>query len=228
MTLYNIHTHHLPMMEYVVTESPIVTIVNSSPLHYDADKEQNDSVWFSCGVHPWEIDDADKQLAALQRMLADNRVVALGEAGLDKLKGGNFATQQRVFEQHIQWSEEVEKPLIIHCVKAWDELLALKKKYTPHQPWVVHGYRGKEAQAKQLLREGFYFSVNDRFNADTVRTIALERLFCETDVSPVGIAEVYKRVAEARQIPVETLSQQIDENTRRVFPLFFASENTLS
>lgn len=222
MDLYDIHTHDAPSPNPDDEEGlrqSITTIVNVYPLGFEYAKDNENYPWFSCGVHPWYSEDAEPQLKFLKEIANDLRIVAIGEAGLDKLKGPELAIQQTVFEQQVQLSEQLQKPLIIHCVKAWDELLKIKKIYQPRQPWIIHGFKGKVELAEQLLSHGFFFSVNDKFHDDAIRAIPLDRLFCETDVSETTIEEVYNEVANTLEISVEALASQIEENVKRIFPL---------
>lgn len=226
MDLYDIHTHDAPSSNPDDEEGlrqNITNIVNVYPLGFEYAKDNENYPWFSCGVHPWYSEDAEPQLKFLKEIAGDPRIVAIGEAGLDKLKGPDLAIQQTIFAQQVELSEQLQKPLIIHCVKAWDELLRIKKMYRPRQPWIIHGYKGKIDLAKQLLSHGFFFSVNDRFNADAIRVIPLERLFCETDISEILIGDIYNEVANTLEIPVETLISQIEENVKKVFSLLVLS-----
>lgn len=221
MDIYDIHTHDVLTADSDddVPRREVTYILNVYPLGFEYAKDSDECDWFSCGVHPWYSEDAQPQLKFLKEIAGDPRIVAIGEAGMDKLKGPDLAIQQMVFEEQIQLSEQLEKPLIIHCVKAWDQLFRIHKKYNPRQPWIIHGYRGKPEQVGQLLAQGFYISVGEKFNAETIKEIPIDRLFCETDTSDVGICEVYDKVAGSLEIPVETLTLRIAENIRKVFPL---------
>ena len=143
--------------------------------------------------------------------------VAVGEAGLDKLTAAPMELQVRMFEKQVELSEKYRLPLIIHCVKAMDELLAVRKKLNPAQPWIWHGFRGKPQQAGQLIKNGIYLSFGAHYSEETVKGVPVGRLFLETDDSPVDIEEVLKQVAKARSTDVEELRQAIRENIQKVF-----------
>ncbi|PXV58426.1 TatD DNase family protein [Dysgonomonas alginatilytica] len=226
MDLYDIHTHDAPSPNSDDDESlrqNISYIVNVYPLGFEYAKDNENYPWFSCGIHPWYSEDAEPQLKFLKEIAGDPRIVAIGEAGLDKLKGPDLKIQQTIFEQQVQLSEQLQKPLIIHCVKAWEELLHIKKLYKPRQPWIIHGYKGKVELAKQLLSHGFLFSINERFNDDAIREIPLDRLFCETDISETSIEDIYNEVAKTLDISVDVLASQIAENVKKTFPLLSIS-----
>ncbi len=217
MDFYDIHTHDVEVSTEEGEQSHPY-ILNVYPLGFEDAKDASLNCCFSCGVHPWYSENASPQVKFLEEIAGDNRIVAIGEAGYDKLKGPGMDIQRYIFERQIELSERLGKPLIIHCVKAWDELLASHKKFKPKQPWIIHGYRGKPELTQQLLKHGFMFSVGDRFNKDSVKEMPLNKLFCETDVSDEGIENIYQSLAEALEIPVEKLCENIEQNISNVFP----------
>lgn len=137
--------------------------------------------WYSAGIHPWEADSADVFMPWLETVAALPNVLAIGECGLDKLKGPSLDVQLPVFESQIKLSERVGKPLIIHNVKAVDELIALRRKYKPVQQWIIHGYRGAPQMTGQLLRHGFGLSYGRHYNSDSYVMTPPEHRYCETD-----------------------------------------------
>ena len=177
------------------------------------------SSFYSAGIHPWQLTerDAEEQLAYLQKLLVEERLVAVGEAGLDKLTAAPMELQVRILGKQVELSEKYRLPLIIHCVKAMDELLAVRKKLNPAQPWIWHAFRGKPQQAGQLIKNGIYLSFGAHYSEETVKGVPVGRLFLETDDSPVDIEEVLKQVAKARSTDAEELRQAIRENIQKVF-----------
>lgn len=193
MYLYNIHTHKAGPEE--IGGYKVQYILNTSPRDYKEEILASDNIRFSCGVHPWDADNAGDQLARLDEIVGQKQVFAIGETGLDKLKGPDMNVQEQVFRQQIELAISVNKPLIIHCVKAWDLLMALYKEYKSDIPWIIHGYRGNTEQTKQLVRFGFKFSVGEFFNGEAIRYIPLDSLFCETDMSEISICKVYEDIS---------------------------------
>ena len=175
--------------------------------------------FYSAGIHPWKLTErnAEEQFELLQQLLVKEQFVAVGEAGLDKLTAAPMELQVRMFEKQVELSEKYRLPLIIHCVKAMEELLAVKKEFRPVQPWIWHGFRGKPQQARQLMENGMYLSFGEHYPEQTVRTMPVDRMFLETDDSPVDIEEVLHRVARTRGTDVEELRQAIRENIQKVF-----------
>ena len=209
MECFDIHTH----------------LVSNYPEHvvrsFAVGKDTIDAcaVHWSVGVHPWFLtaDNASILLELLRESLKDDRVVALGEAGLDKLRGEDMAVQLDVFRQEVAMAEEQGLPMVIHCVKAYNELIQLKKELSPCQPWIIHGFRGKKNLAVELLRHGCYLSFGACFQEETVCSVPLERMFAETDESPESIEEIYRRIAEVRGVSSEELVEAINKNVCAVF-----------
>ncbi len=207
MTLLDIHTHR-------VCYRPFQAIENVDPDSFSPVEGH----YYSIGIHPWKLQpDIRFPRELFERVAAHPQVLAIGEAGLDKLIETPTSVQLSIFEQHIAVSETCGKPLIIHAVKSESELLALKKEINPTQPWIIHGFRGKQQQAAHFVRHGFYLSFGDKFQADALLSIPLNRLFLETDDSPVDIQELCNRVAEVHCISVEELKVALRENARKVF-----------
>lgn len=139
--------------------------------------------WYSVGIHPWSTSEPidDETWAELERMASDPRVIAIGEAGLDALKGGDEASQEAIFRRQAALSERMELPLIIHCVKRYGRIMELRKEIKPRQRWIIHGFRGKPELARQLLTAGFDISLGEKYNPETPAVIPPDRLFRESD-----------------------------------------------
>ncbi len=220
MELYNVHTHQILLED---TDDPYHScILDVYPLEFEVAKETIGRHSFSCGIHPWYSEDSENQMAYLKEIVADPRIVAIGETGLDKLKGPSFDIQIPVFKEHIALSEKLKKPLVIHCVKAWDELIKIFTEVRPTQPWILHGYRGKPELTGRLIDLGFYFSVGDEINVLSMEFIPIERIFCETDEDITDIKEVYRQAAHSKDMELEEFAEKIAQNIHRIFPTLAA------
>ena len=168
----------------------------------------------SLGIHPWNITDHwRQQFKAIAEAAPLHNVVAIGECGLDRLKSpACIELQKEIFRAHALLAEEREKPLIIHCVKAHDELIAMHKEILPKQAWIIHGFRGKPAQAGQLVKAGLYISLGEHFNPETAKAIPIDRLFIESDESPQPIARIYAGIAAAKGVTIEKQALQTMQN----------------
>lgn len=236
MVYYDIHTHSQPV------HPEDVAIVNCLVPALDAGSHKqpavssfpNDDMAFSgcdpassagkgklhsVGIHPWYIYNVEEQLVGLERQAMLPGVVAIGEAGLDKLAEAPLERQQEVFKASAALAESLGVFLIIHCVKAWDELIALKKELKPRMPWVIHGFRGNAALAGQLIRQGFYLSFGEYFNPAAVRVAWPDRLFAETDDREIDIRTVYDHLSASLDLPLERFAAQVAENVHNVLHL---------
>ena len=181
----DIHTHHpAPQPEAIVSSS----IWDFNPI---------EGQLYSLGIHPWETDRSISSLdwKEFEKLAHMPQVVAIGECGVDKLKGAPLYKQLLVFNRQIELSEQLGKPLIIHDVKAHDVIVGLKRNLKPKQNWLVHGFRGKPSVAKMLTEAGIYISFGEKFNPETPATIPEDMLLAETDESPLTIEEVIAKLS---------------------------------
>lgn len=208
----DIHTHRLPF-------PPGEAIVNCYPETFAPQAEG----WYSVGIHPWQAgqiagdDGLHTAIEQLRSLLRHPQVLAVGEAGIDKLTDAPVEWQLRLFEQQARLAEEAGKPLIIHLVKAAEELLRLKRTLRPSVPWLIHGFRGKAALAEVYLKHGFHLSFGEKYQGEALRAVPADRLFIETDESAVPIEQLYARAAEARGVPAAELKETICQNVLRLF-----------
>ena len=167
----------------------------------------------SNGIHPWQIDETWKETFNTYAQEAKN-VLFIGESGLDKVKGPELEIQREVFIEHIRLSEALGKPLIVHCVKAMQEVLQLHKEMQPTQPWIIHGFRGGKQQAEQYRSAGLLLSFGLHFNDEALRATPLDELFVESDEDDINT--VYTAISDCLGLPVETLKNQVNTNIQRL------------
>lgn len=154
--------------------------------------------YVSCGLHPWYIhDNWREEIDVMRDEVSMDKVVAVGECGLDKTVSTSLDLQKEIFIEQVSVSEQIGKPVIIHCVKAFDELLAVHKYMAPRQRWLIHGFRGKPEQAKQLMAKGMLLSFGHQYNVSTLLYVlsTTKSLFLETDASHLSIRHVYDQIA---------------------------------
>lgn len=177
---FDFHTHRMD----TVPGKGIVCLPQSIVLRPEAWTPQ-DGGHYAAGIHPWwtaaEDFDLEAHLDGLRRLLQIPEVVQLGECGIDALRGASPKIQEEVLRRQIALSEELQKPVTLHCVRAFDRLLALKKQLRPTQRWTIHGFRGKPALAQQLLDAGFDLSFGPLRNEASFNLTPLERRHEESD-----------------------------------------------
>jgi TatD DNase family protein len=177
---------------------------------------------FSLGIHPRYItEEGTEQFEQLRSRAALPQVVAIGECGLDKRAEASLAIQSALFTLQIKLAAEYRKPLIIHCVRAWEEVFHLLEKERFSFPVVFHGFNKGESMATRIISKGYYLSFGKWIEKERIRTVLkktpMDRVFLETDAVDIPIEEVYSMAATATGLALDTLSDQIKENGLRVF-----------
>jgi TatD DNase family protein len=213
----DIHTHGA---------KPVTGIFSIETLSAHEEKLPEDlpGMLFTYGIHPWYLDEKNhnQQLTNVIKVAGNPLVVAIGEAGFDKLKGPSSDLQRKTFEEQVYIAEERKKPVVIHCVKAWDELIKVYKTLKPKMPWLVHGFRGKKDLALQLISRGICLSFWFDFiirpeSSQLLRALPKEKIFLETDGAGVDIKEIYNKVAVDLEMSIDDLKIQVLDNFNRFY-----------
>lgn len=175
----------------------------------------------SVGIHPWQCENKDvtKWLDELESIASNPNVIAIGEVGLDRLRGGDLETQSKILLAQTEIALKLSKPIVIHSVRAWSELVEIlsNPKYESVKK-AIHGFRGKAELAKQLIDHNFYFSFGSILVdptpelAESLTVIPKDRMFFETDISEMPIEEVYSAASDILDIPVEEIVLQVEKN----------------
>lgn len=207
--LINIHTHFPTRLPGTIEIESVYFGQSKIP---SADQR-------SVGLHPWYLNAGDMDAAFdwLAGQAAEPAVVAIGEAGLDKVCTTPWDLQVLAFQRCVEVSEQVGKPLVLHCVRAFSEIIAFKKAWKPSQTWIFHGFEKNKTTADMLLRAGCKLSFGAglfRANSpapESLYTMTSGQFFLETDDSPHTIEDVYLRAAEIRNMSVEDLTRELSE-----------------
>ena len=213
MKFINIHTHSSSENQNVLQ------IVNQYPSSFEETEG-----FFSIGIHPWYINESSwkEELQIIEAKIQFKNCLALGECGLDKRRETPMELQLEVFEAQLLMAEAHQIPVIIHCVAAFQELIALKQKLLISVPLVIHGFSKNEQLAEQLLKQGFYISFgkylikNPELEA-VFQKVPNNRFFLETDTIDEGIEQVYDLAAKYKDMDVVTLQQIVTNNFNTVF-----------
>lgn len=187
----------------------------------------------SVGLHPWYLaaESIETALAWVERNAGQSQVQAIGECGLDKLRASlPLNTQSEIFKRQIAVSEAHQKPLIIHCVRAHQEVLNMHRMLQPRMPWILHGFNKSHRVAAPLLQSGFYLSFGAALEKeDAVAGQVLRNMYqgsyrdnilFETDATGKRIQEIYAWAARTLDVDIEVLQGQVAENFLRLFPYF--------
>ncbi len=211
----NAHTHR-------EGDERTLAVVNIYP--QDAGK-MKPGKYYSMGLHPWYIPEkgVGRVLDQLEQQARREEVVAIGECGLDKLSTVSMDLQQYVFERQVVIAERTGKPLIIHCVRAFNELVELKSRRETGVEWIIHGFNSNLHVADMLLRHELYFSfgkalLHPASNASQVLPQLEDEVYLlETDDADIPIARVYDRAAELTGMDPETLRLSMMTNFINIF-----------
>jgi TatD DNase family protein len=218
-TLINIHTHASPRDDEFGIISCRPGLVNQVTGRPDQ--------FVSAGIHPWEAGagDAESQLSLLEELAARREVIAVGESGLDRLKGPGLDVQYRVLVAQAEIARRAGKPMIIHCVRAFPEIISARKSFASAPPWIIHGFTGNIQTMQQLITHGFYISFGPTVLnpsgklAIVIMNVPLERIFFETDGSGGPVSDVYKSFSSSREIEVGHLVKVVSENFASLFKI---------
>ena len=213
MQYFNLHTHQF------TNQPDVLELVNQYPQEFDAAIP-----FYSIGIHPLYIDEnrLKSDFKIVEEKLALPECLALGECGLDKRSETPFELQQSIFERQLALAEKFNKPVVIHCVAAFQELIEIKKRLKISVPMIVHGFSKKVELAKQLIDNGFYVS----FGKNLLRNPELESVFqsipndrflLETDLIEEGILDVYALAAKYKELELIELQEIVNDNYDTVF-----------
>jgi len=202
---FNIHSHKHSQSDFQITQ-------------YDLQGDK--PLFYSSGIHPWDAQEFELNSKFLESISHPN-CLAIGEIGLDKNKGPEIQQQESVFQRQITLSESHKLPVIIHCVRAWNEIKRLKRILQPKQPWIFHGF-SKVSILEDVINEGLYVSFGEAIlrNSKLLEAstfVPLEKLFLETDDSNIAIETIYSEFASAKKITLHELQEIQLNNFKRVF-----------
>ncbi|KAB0290130.1 YchF/TatD family DNA exonuclease [Vibrio fortis] len=197
-----------------------------------------DNVHASCGVHPLDVE-SDFDFERMRRYASDDKVVAIGETGLDyHYQPETAELQQERFKQHVELAVELNKPLIIHTRNAREDTLAILRDGGAEKcGGVIHCFTEDQAFADAAMELGFYISISGivTFRQATelkgvVKNIPLDRLLIETDSpylapvpyrgkqnQPAYVVEVAAYIAKLKGISMKEVAQKTTENYRKLF-----------
>ncbi len=191
------------------------------------------------GLHPEDVKADWREVLERIKAAITPEVIAIGEVGLDYYWSREFEKEQlEAFEEQVRWAVELQLPLMIHCRKAQNEMVAIIKKYQKDLPGgVFHCFTGNEHEAEELLQfDRFVLGVGgvSTFKKSHLpevlpAVVPLDRIVLETDSpymapvpkrgernEPAYVAYVLKRLAEAYGVSEEELAQKTNDNCKKV------------
>ena len=202
--------------------------------------EYPQGVYASVGLHPNDVN-PDFDFSVLEKFAQDEKVVGIGETGLDYFRTPDAEKQklqEEFFIKHIELSEKVKKPLIIHCRNAHENLLKLLQATSyklPANPGVMHFFTGTKEEAARYIELGFYISFSGVITfakeyEELVRWIPLDKILVETDApyaapapmrgkrnEPSFVEYTARKIAELKNLPFQEVADQTTQNARTLF-----------
>jgi TatD DNase family protein len=181
--------------------------------------------YYSVGLHPWHVkeDSINSDLEMVRIAAGNPQIIAIGEAGLDKTLVTPLDLQQKAFEAQVEIAQMTNKPMVIHCVRAYNEIFELKNRSGHKQPWLIHWFNADRQMGHQLINKGFYLSFGHMLFKEESKaykafsSIPMQYLFFETDDAGYGINEIYMRASELLSIPLSQLEKRIEQNFENFF-----------
>lgn len=226
MSFIDIHTHKSPKTGTI----SIRNIRWGEKGHFEALKEDDLAGATSIGLHPWDAqwDRESPKWHELKALLENDNVYLLGETGLDYIKKENLSHQQLAFHKQIELSQEIQKPILIHCVRALNDVLKEKTSRKIQGPWILHDFNGTREDIQAAMDHNCYISLGKNIMRDNTKVVKAlvaikrDRLFFETDENDYSIEQVYQRYCELSGIGdsgLLELCQQIENNFKTLFAL---------
>ncbi len=177
--------------------------------------------FFSVGIHPWQVENWSKEMETILSLAKKSNCVAIGETGLDKQVTKDLSDQQEAFVAQIHLSEDLELPLILHCVKSWPEVLEVRKRLNPKQKWIFHGF-SKHGLAKEVLKENILLSfgkslILEPHLGEILRLVPKDKILFETDNSGLPIERIYEKASEILGLEETHLEEIIALNFKQTF-----------
>ena len=182
--------------------------------------------YVSSGIHPWETANSDNfhdDLELLEKLAINKSLMAVGESGMDRNRGASFTRQEKIFVTQAEIAEKAGLPMIIHCVRAFPEIIRIRKEFSSAPPWIIHGFAANRVIMNQLLSHCFYLSFGFAVMnppeklKEVIRNVPLSRIFFETDENNSGVKDIYNTFAALRNEELETLKSRIAANFLELF-----------
>ena len=211
MIYIDVHTHDYKEQDAVITIENILDDFKKVPANRPV----------SAGLHPWYLKNAEEEFKQLKEISTQKNVLAIGECGLDRLSETNWEKQVLYFEKQLDLAASLNKPVVIHCVRAFSETLAMLKGLTV--PVIFHGVNKKLVAVEPVIESGYFLSFGKAIQnlgetiIHTLQAVPLTQLFLETDDAEFSIQEIYKTAAQIRNVSENEIALQLQKNYHSVF-----------
>ena len=206
MTILDAHTHRLDASDALIAVNP-------------GDFMPQPGLYYSVGYHPWQQLErlSEDDFALLEQCARHPQVLAIGETGMDSLRGSDLTIQEAVFIRHLKLAADLNKPVVVHCVRTVQQIISARRREgLTDVPLIIHGMRSNEHVARTWLEAGCNLSYGSRFNPAAVLITPLDRLLIETDEANETIQDVAAQVASVLHLTADQVLDLAAANTRRL------------
>ncbi len=215
MTIINLHTH------FKLSGEQTGLVDHSVLAEFRPEPDQI----YSVGLHPWFLQEEQNGswLSQVEKLATHPQVLAIGECGLDRSIEIPVEKQLPVFCRQIEIAEKMQKPLILHAVRSYSDLLQIKKSRIVSVPWILHGYHGNADTTRQLIGQGYFFSFGAALLKDqeklnqSLRLVPADHLFFETDEMLVPVESIYNFASSVLGMHPTKLKETVYQNFQRIF-----------
>lgn len=184
---------------------------------------------FTFGIHPWHAHLADFESFQIkfEQLRSQKNFLTMGEIGLDRVRAENYTAQQDCYLKQLILAQENEIPyIVLHCVRALDDILIGQKeaKYRGH--FIFHDANFNREQAHSLIKAGHYLSLGRNLLRENskikqaVSQLPLSSIFFESDDADLSVLEVYQAYSDLSAVTLDQVEKQCQENFKRLFPAF--------
>lgn len=209
----NIHSHTN------IYEENIIKLVSLFP-----DKQYFvEGVKYSVGIHPWDVESYEAKLKLIEQSVHKNEILAIGEIGIDKVCKTDLDLQIKVFKLQLEIAKVHNLPIVIHCVRCYNEVYKILVAEKFKLPIIFHGFNKEVNVAEMFNTFDAYFSFGKILKAKNIKVvnrfkdIPLNRIFLETDDEDIDIESIYEKAANIKGVSLETLKGSIYNNFCKIF-----------
>ena len=187
--------------------SRFIDIHTHHPTHFHREPQAE-------GRHPWDAE----LLTPIS--ISDNTKI-IGEIGLDFACNVDRKKQEEVFRQQLTIAQSSNRPVVLHCVKAFEQIMKILDDYTL-KAVIFHGFIGSPQQAASAIKKGYFISFGGRTKKspktiEALRSTPIDYIFAETDEGPDKIEDIYEMIASIKETTTDEIIDAIEKNYTRIF-----------
>ena len=205
--------------------------------------QAHENIWATAGIHPHEVKEASEAyLAEIRKLVSQDKIVAVGEMGLDYFYGKDTQqAQQALLREQIKIAHDIKLPIVIHCRDAEEDMQKiLNEEEADKVGGILHCFTGTQKFAETMIQKNFLVSFSGvitfdkkvEYLQDTVKALPLDKILIETDCpylaphpfrgkrnEPAYVVKIAEKIAELKNLSLEEVAQQTTQNALQLFSL---------